>query len=261
MNAPEKPPLKIGLFATCLVDLLRPSVGFAAARLLTQAGCDVHVPTAQTCCGQPAYNSGDAKDARALAINVIAAFENFDYVVAPSGSCAGMIREHYPALFKDDGPLKARAESLAAKTHELLSFLVDVIGMDNFDARFDARATYHDSCAALREMGVHGQARALMQNVQGLALHEITGEQEKDSCCGFGGLFSVKYADISTRIVDAKIEAIEKTGADVLLGGDLGCLINIAGRLQRRGSKISTRHLAEVLAGTHLETPPIGEKG
>jgi len=255
-NAPEKP-IGVGLFATCLVDLMRPSVGFAAARLLQRAGCKVHVPGAQTCCGQPAYNTGDEDTARALAANVIDAFEGFDYVVAPSGSCAAMIRHHYPALFEDDGAMGARSRGLAEKTHELLSFLTDVLGVTEFGAKYEATATYHDSCSALREMGVRDQPRALMAEVEGLELRE---PEDAESCCGFGGLFSVKYPDISGRIVDDKATAIEATGADILLGSDLGCLMNISGRLQRRGSTVETRHLAEVLAGTAGDAPAIGEK-
>jgi len=255
-NSPEKP-IDVGLFATCLVDLMRPSVGFAAARLLQRAGCTVHVPGAQTCCGQPAYNAGDSSIARTLAANVIDAFEGFDYVVAPSGSCAAMVRHHYPDMFEGDAAMAARSRSLAEKTHELLSFLTDVLGVTGLGAEFKTTAAYHDSCSGLREMGVRDQPRALMAEVKGLELREI-GDAE--SCCGFGGLFSVKYPDISGRIVDDKAAAIEATGADTLLGGDLGCLMNISGRLQRRGSTVKTRHLAEVLAGMTGDTPAIGEK-
>jgi L-lactate dehydrogenase complex protein LldE len=246
----------IGLFATCLVDLMRPSVGFAAARLLSANGCTVHVPENQTCCGQPAYNAGDEAAARALAASVIAAFEGFDYTVAPSGSCAGMIKVHFPALFKNDPQMMARAQSLAAKTYELMEFLHDVLGVSDTGAAFESTVTYQDSCAGLREMGIKEQPRTLMAAVSGLELKEL---DDGESCCGFGGLFSVKYPDISGKIVDDKAQAIEKSGADVLLGGDLGCLMNIAGRLQRRGSRVKVRHLAEVLAGMTGDVPPIGE--
>jgi len=246
----------VGLFATCLVDLMRPSVGFATARLLEKHGCTVHVPDSQTCCGQPAYNAGDNPAARALATNVIRAFEGFDYVVAPSGSCTGMIKLHFPALFKDDAEMAARAQALAAKTYELLEFLSDVLGVSESGASFASSVTYQDSCAGLRELGIKEQPRQLMATVQGLALKEL---DDGESCCGFGGLFSVKYPDISGKIVDDKAQAIENTGADVLLGGDLGCLMNMAGRLQRRGSKVKVRHLAEVLAGMTDDVPPIGE--
>jgi len=252
----DKAAIRVGLFATCLVDLMRPSVGFAAARLLANHGCTVEVPASQTCCGQPAYNGGDAADARALALNVIAAFEGFDYIVAPSGSCAGMIKVHYAELFQDDPAMAARARTMAAKTYELMQFLGDILGVSDTGAEYERTVTYHDSCAGLREMGVKDQPRALMRSVNGLELREL-GESE--NCCGFGGLFAVKYPDISGRIVDDKVAAIEKTGADVLLGGDLGCLMNVAGRLQRRGSKVQVRHLAEVLAGMTGEVSPIGE--
>ena len=245
----------IGLFATCLVDLMRPSVGFAAVKLLEDAGCRVSVPTAQTCCGQPAYNSGDTKDARAIAENVIAVFEGFDYVVAPSGSCAGMISHHFPQLFKDDAKWQARAEALAAKTFELIAFLSDVIGADVTPPALEATATYHDSCSGLRELGIKTQPRAFLKKVDGLTL--VEGDIP-ETCCGFGGLFCVKYPDISEKMVDAKSQDIEKTGADLLLAGDLGCLMNMAGRLKRRGADVQARHVAEVLAGM-TDQPAIGE--
>src|SRR5215467_10876510 len=150
---PEKP-MRVALFVTCLVDLFRPTVGFAAVKLLEAAGCTVEVPRAQTCCGQPAYNSGDRADTRAIAARVIEAFESYDYVVAPSGSCAGMIREHYPTLFENDAALQKRARALAIKTYELISFLVDVRGLSGVAARFEGTITYHDSCSGLRELGV-----------------------------------------------------------------------------------------------------------
>ena len=249
-------PLNVGLFATCLVDLMRPSVGFATARLLEAGGCTVHVPESQTCCGQPAYNAGDQADALVLAKNVIPAFEIFDYVVAPSGSCAGMIKLHYPALLKDDSEMLARAQALAGKTYELTAFLSDVLQVVDTESEYSQKVTYHDSCAGFRELGIKEQPRKLMANIKGLELSEL---DDAENCCGFGGLFSVKYPDISGKIADDKVDAIEKTGADVLLGGDLGCLMNIAGRLQRRGSKVKVRHVAEILAGMTDEVAPIGE--
>ncbi len=249
----EKP--CVGLFATCLVDLMRPSVGFATVQLLEAAGCDVSVPMAQTCCGQPAYNSGDSADARDIARNVIQEFEGFDYVVAPSGSCAGMIAHHYPRLFENDAAWRARAEALAAKTHELMSFLVDVMKADLSPPDLNAMVTYHDSCSGLRELGVKQQPRDLLAKVGGLTL--VEGEIP-ETCCGFGGLFCVKYPDISEKMVDTKSDDIEKTGADMVLAGDLGCLMNMAGRLKRRGANVQARHVAEVLAGM-TDTPAIGE--
>jgi len=254
--APAKPSETptVGLFVTCLADLMRPSVGFAAARLLTRAGCAVVVPEAQTCCGQPALNSGDAADAAAIARATIAAFEGFDFVVAPSGSCAATIKVHYPELLAADAAWAARAEALAAKTHELFQFLVTIRGVTDFGAAYGGTVTYHDSCSGLRELGISAEPRALMAGVSGLALTELA---EPGVCCGFGGLFSVKYPDISGRIVDDKADAILATGADTLLGGDLGCLMNMAGRLRRRGAKVAVRHLAEVVAGMTAAAPPI----
>lgn len=244
--------VRVGLFATCLVDLFRPSVGFAAAKLLEDAGCLVEVPP-QTCCGQPAFNSGDVADARALALQTIAAFAPYDYVVAPSGSCAGMMAKHYPELFEHDPELRARATAFAARTFELVSFLVDVLGVTRVATRFPHSVAYHDSCSGLREMGVKSQPRALLRTVDGLELRELA---EAETCCGFGGAFAVKYGEISTAIVDRKTQDAAQTGASVLLAGDLGCLMNIAGRLKRQGSAIEARHVAEVLAGM-TDMPPI----
>ena len=246
---------RVGLFVTCLVDLFRPSVGFAAVKLLEAAGCTVEVPTAQTCCGQPAYNSGDRKDTRAIAEQVIAAFEPYDHVVAPSGSCAGMLKVHYPTLFAGDAAWEARAKAFSAKVFELISFLVDVRGMTHVDVAFDGTVTYHDSCAGLRELGVREQPRTLLKSVTGLTVKPLG---DADTCCGFGGTFCVKYPDISNGIVEKKTEQIVETGAGTLLAGDLGCLMNMAGKLQRQGQPVVARHVAEVLAGM-TDTPPIGE--
>jgi L-lactate dehydrogenase complex protein LldE len=248
-------PVRVGLFVTCLVDLFRPTIGFAAVKLLEDAGCTVEVPRAQTCCGQPAYNSGDRADARAIAAQVVAAFEPYDYVVAPSGSCAGMIREHYPALLADDPAMQARARALAERTYELVSFLTDVRGMSRVDARFDGTVTYHDSCSGLRELGIKQQPRRLLATVAGLRLTELPGAE---ICCGFGGTFCVKYPEISDKIVSEKTADIAATGAGTLLAGDLGCLLNMAGKLKREGRPVAVRHVAEVLAGM-TEVAPIGE--
>lgn len=250
----DSPSPRVGLFATCLVDLMRPIVGFAAVKLLEDAGCTVSVPEAQTCCGQPAYNSGDNSDTIDIAKGVIATFEAFDYVVVPSGSCGGMISHHYPVLFEDDPEWKARAQAVADKTYELLAFLYDVLKVTPA-AAFDGTVTYHDSCSGLRELNIKDQPRALLGNVTGLSLSE---GNETETCCGFGGLFCVKYPDISEKMVDAKVADIVATGADTVLAGDLGCLMNIAGRLQRRGIPIQARHTAEVLAGM-TAAPAIGE--
>jgi len=251
---PEKAP-HVGLFVTCLVDVFRPGVGWAAVKLLRNAGCVVDVPRAQTCCGQPAYNTGDRADTRAIAEGVIAAFEPFDYVVAPSGSCAGMIKKHYPELFTGDAAWEPRAKALSAKTHELVSFLVDVMGMDTVDAAFAGTVTYHDSCSGLRELGIKEQPRTLLGSVDGLELREM---EDTDVCCGFGGTFCVKYPDISNTMVTNKAGCASAAEADTLLAGDLGCLMNIAGKLKRQGSSMQVRHVAEVLAG-RTDDPAIGE--
>ncbi|HLB80339.1 MAG TPA: (Fe-S)-binding protein [Dongiaceae bacterium] len=248
-------PVRVGLFVTCLVDLFRPAVGFAAVKLLEDAGCRVEVPRAQTCCGQPAYNSGDRADARAIAAQVIEAFAGFDYVVAPSGSCAGMIRVHYPALFGAGEPMRARADDLARRTHELVSFLVDVRGVERVMARHDGAVAYHDSCSGLRELGVKAQPRRLLRSIAGLRLTELP---DAESCCGFGGAFCVKYPAISDRMAAEKSAAIARTGAATLLAGDLGCLMNLAGKLHREGRVVAVRHVAEVLAGM-TDGPAIGE--
>ncbi|GBE42529.1 MAG TPA: (Fe-S)-binding protein [Rhizobiales bacterium] len=254
-KTPETKP-NVGLFVTCLVDLVRPSIGFASVKLLEQAGCRVSVPRAQTCCGQPAYNSGDRPDARALALKTISAFEAYDYVVAPSGSCAGMLKHHYPELLGDDPGTAERARAFADKVHELISFLVDVRGVTRVKARYDGAVTYHDACAGLRELGVKAQPRQLLESVEGLKLLEM---EDAEVCCGFGGTFSVKYPAISNAIVEKKTANIAASNAPCLLAGDLGCLMNMAGKLSREGRDIEVRHVAEVLAGMSGD-PAIGEK-
>lgn len=238
--------MRVGLFVTCLVDLMRPSIGFAALKLLQDAGCDVVVPTTQTCCGQPGYNSGDRTSALALARKVVAEFADVEYVVAPSGSCAGMIRTHYPDLFAD-APEAEAVRELCEKTYELTDFLLNVAKVSSSSARFEGTVTYHDSCSGLREMGVKAQPRALLGRVAGLSLVEM---KEPEACCGFGGAFAVKFGDISARIADNKCEDALATGADAIVLGDLGCMLNIEGRLRRRGdTKTKVLHVAEVLAG------------
>jgi L-lactate dehydrogenase complex protein LldE len=246
---------RVGLFVTCLVDLFRPSVGFAAVKLLEDAGCRVEVPEAQTCCGQPAFNSGDTADAAAIAQNVIAAFRGYDYVVAPSGSCGGMIVKHYPELFAPGTADHEAALELAGRTHELVSFLTRIMKVDKVEASFPARATYHDSCSGLRELGIKAEPRKLLASVAGVSLREMT---DSDVCCGFGGTFCVKYPGISDKMLEKKLKHIHATGADTLIAGDLGCLMNMAGKLKRQGSAVKVRHVAEVLAGDHV-TPPIAE--
>jgi len=252
-DASNKAPPRVGLFVTCLVDLIRPSIGFATVKLLEDAGCSVFVPS-QTCCGQPAYNSGDRATTKAIARQTMSAFEDCDYVVAPSGSCGGMLAKHYPELFADEPELARKASAFAAKSFELVSFLVDVMKVAKVSARYDGEVTYHDSCSGLRELGVAAQPRKLLASVEGLRLVELKGA---DVCCGFGGTFAVKYGEISDAIVAEKTGNIRASGAATLLAGDLGCLMNMAGKLQRQGIPVSARHVAEVLAGMTHE-PPIG---
>jgi L-lactate dehydrogenase complex protein LldE len=247
--------MRVALFVTCLVDLYRPVVGFAAIKLLEQAGCTVEVPEAQTCCGQPGYNSGDHASAVKLAQQVIRVFEGYDYVVAPSGSCGGMIKTHYPEMFAGDPAWAKRAAALAAKTFELTQFLRDVMKWEGVAAKFSGSTTYHDSCSSLRELKVKQQPRALLGKVDGLSFKELP---DSEPCCGFGGTFCVKFPDISNKMVEAKIDNIQATGADMVLAADMGCLLNIAGKLKRAGSRVQARHVAEVLAGMTQE-PAIGE--
>ena len=254
-QTPEAEAPRVALLVTCLVDMFRPVIGFAAVTLLERAGCAVAVPAAQTCCGQPAWNSGDRADAKRVARQVIETFEGFDYVVAPSGSCAGTVVKDYPQMFADEPGWRARAEALAGKTHEIVSFLTDVRGMETVDVSFLGAATYHDSCSGLRALGVKDQPRRLLGGVEGLELREMT---DAEVCCGFGGTFCVKYGDISNKMVGDKIRHISATGADVVLAGDLGCLMNIAGKLKREGSRTEARHVIEVLAGM-ADGPAIGE--
>ena len=237
--------MRVGLLVTCLVDLMRPRIGFAALELLESAGCEVVVPPDQTCCGQPGWNSGDRASARALAEKLIVEFEGCDYVVAPSGSCSGMVKTHYRDLFPGEGAWLERAERLAARTWELTDFLVNVAKIDRPPGRFSGVVTYHDSCSGLREMGVKQQPRTLLSKLPGVELKEMKG---CETCCGFGGAFSVKFGAISAAMADAKCEHIVASGAGAVVLGDLGCMLNIEGRLRRRGDD-ATRvlHIAEVL--------------
>jgi L-lactate dehydrogenase complex protein LldE len=239
--------MRVGLFITCLVDVMRPEIGVATVKLLEAAGCTVEVPMAQTCCGQPGYNSGDTAAGRELALKFLHEFEGFDHVVVPSGSCGGMIRCHYPELFRDDPDLRNRVQALAARTWELTAFLHDVIGLKSLPGDFEGEVTYHDSCSGLRELGVQAQPRALMALNPGIRLTEM---KDARACCGFGGTFSVKYGNISTAIVDEKITNVQASGADCLVLGDLGCMLNIEGRLRRTGdTRTRVLHIAQVLAG------------
>ena len=241
--------MRVGLFVTCLVDLMRPRIGLAALELLEKAGCEVIVPAAQTCCGQPGYNSGDRHAAQALARKVLREFKDCDYVVVPSGSCGGMIKTHYPELLSELPELRAEVEWLIARTWELTDFLANVAKLDRVPGRFEGTITYHDSCSGLREMNVKSQPRALLAMMPGVSLKEMSTPEQ---CCGFGGTFAVKYGDISARICDQKCDDVRSTGADAVVLGDLGCMLSIEGRLRRRGdARTRVLHVAEVLAGVN----------
>ena len=239
--------MRLALFVTCLVDLMRPSVGFASLRLLESAGCEVIVPEGQTCCGQPAWSAGNRALSVALAKKAIVELEGFDHVVIPSGSCTDQLRNVYPQLLADDPQWASRAVALAERSHELTSFLSDVLKIDAAPGEFSGSVTYHDSCKGLRALSIKQQPRELLLKVRGLTLKEMPDCEE---CCGFGGAFSVKFGEVSTRIVDRKCDSIAVADAQAVVGGDLGCLLNIEGRLRRRGD-LTTQvlHIAEVLAG------------
>lgn len=247
---------RVGLFVTCLANLFRPSAALAAARLLEEAGCSVEAPQAQTCCGQPALNSGDFNDARQIARRTLEIFEGFDYVVAPSGSCVRTLRHDYPDLLADDPVWLPRAQQFAARAFELTSFLHDVLAWQPPRVAVPAcTLTYHDTCSGLRGLGIQAQPRALLANIEGVTVKEM---KDTDVCCGFGGTFCVKYPEISRKIVDDKIDNIQETSATVLAGGDLGCLMNIGGRLKRRDVDVKVYHIAEILTGMTVE--PLGEE-
>jgi L-lactate dehydrogenase complex protein LldE len=243
--------MRVGLLVTCLVDVMRPEIGFSALKLLEAAGCEVVVPENQTCCGQPAYSGGNKDAARELAAKFLDEFEGFDYVVIPSGSCGGTIRTHYDDIFAGHPALLARYARIKERVYELTDFLVTVIKMNQLPpaaaSAFRGTVTYHDSCSGLRELNVQRQPRELLARREGVELKEMAQARQ---CCGFGGAFALKYGDISTAIVDEKCEHIHASGADAVVLGDLGCMLNIEGRLRRTGDT-TTRvlHVAQVLAG------------
>ena len=248
-------PPHVGLFVTCLVDLFRPSVGFASVRLLERAGCRVSVPAAQTCCGQPALSQGAREEARSPARQVIETFSGYDYVVLPSGSCAATLRCHYPELLADDAAWGARARQLAERTHELTSFLTDIMQFTDIKTVHDGDVAYHDSCSGLRELGIRDQPRRLLGLIDGLREVPLANPE---GCCGFGGAFCVKYPGISARLAEEKGQQVVASGAPLLLGGDLGCLLNLAGTLRRQGAATEVRHVVELLADLD-DAPPIGK--
>src|SRR5438105_3025758 len=238
--------MNVSLLVTCLGDALFPEVGVATVRLLRRLGHEVDFPPAQTCCGQPHLNSGYHGDARALARHTIDAFADSPVVVAPSGSCAAMVKLEYPGLFRDEPAWQARARDLAGRTHELSDFLVNVLGREDVGARFDGRVTYHMACH-LRGLGITSEPERLLRKVKGL---ELVPLERSDECCGFGGSFSVRFPGISGAMVQDKAAFIEQTGADAVVATDAGCLMNIGGCLRRQGSKVRALHLAQVLEQT-----------
>ena len=239
--------MRVALFVTCLVDMMRPRIGFATIRLLEAAGCEVVVPETQTCCGQPAFNSGDRASAAKLAKKVIAEFETYEYVVAPSGSCADQIRNEYPGLLADEPDWHRRALSFCPRVFELTDFLTKVAKPAKLPGDFRGSITYHDSCAGLRSLGIKEQPRALLAQLPGVELREMPAAEE---CCGFGGTFSVKFGEISAAIAERKCTNAVTTSADAIVGGDLGCLLNLEGKLRRMGDeRTRVLHVAEVLAG------------
>ncbi|GAB3628270.1 Fe-S oxidoreductase [Pandoraea terrae] len=239
--------MRVGLFVTCLIDLMRPEIGFSTLKLLESAGCEVIVPHAQTCCGQPGYNSGERTIARDMAQKFLDEFEDFDYVVVPSGSCGGMIKAHYGDLLRDDPELMGRYARIQPKVFELTDFLVNVLKVEGVPGAYDGEVTYHDSCSGLRELGVQSQPRELLAKMPGVKLTEM---KDCQACCGFGGTFALKYGNISTAIVDEKCANVHASGAPAVVLGDLGCILNIEGRLRRTGdAKTRVLHIAQVLAG------------
>ena len=247
-------PSAVYFFGTCLIDLLYPRAGLAGMQLIRDAGIRVIYPDGQSCCGQPAFNSGYREEALSVARSQLACFPEDHPVVVPSGSCAGMIKHHWPELFAGQ-PGHEQAIAVAGRTYELTEFLVDVMHLELQDLGAPTKIAIHTSCAARREMGVADRIESLLGQ---LANVEVLEQAHKTECCGFGGTFCVKYPDISGRMVSNKVADIAATQADIVLAGDLGCLLNIAGRLRRERIPIKARHIAEVLAGM-TEGPAIGE--
>lgn len=235
--------MKVSLFATCLVDMFQSNIGKCTVELLERLGCEVSFPMGQTCCGQPAYNSGYVKASKDTMKNTIQVFEESEVVVCPSGSCAYMLKE-YVHLFKDEPSWQQRAQRLADKTYELTQFIVDVLGVEDVGAKLDGIATYHPSCHMTRLLKVQTAPMTLLKNVQGLEVIEMP---LKENCCGFGGTFSVKMGKISEQMVDEKVSSAQQIGVHYLIGADAGCLMNIGGRIDRKNIDIQTLHIAEIL--------------
>jgi L-lactate dehydrogenase complex protein LldE len=236
---------RVALFITCLVDLFSPRIGLAAVKVLRRLGIEPEFPPAQTCCGQPAFNAGYRREARDVARHFLEVFERYEWLVAPSGSCASMVREHYPALFRDEPELERRFSALGHRTHELSQFITDVLGIGSTGARFPHAVTYHDSCHSLRSLGVREGPRRLLRSIEGIDLRELP---DSEVCCGFGGTFAVKFPEISVSMAEDKIGRIESTGAEFVVATDASCLMHLGGALARKGSRVRPLHLAEILA-------------
>ncbi len=241
--------IKASLFVTCIIDQLYPQAGVSAVNVLRRLGVEVDFPMDQTCCGQPLYNAGFAKQSRKLAKRVLESFKESEYVVVPSGSCAAMMKVFFPDLFRDDPTLSNQAEALAGKVYEFSQFLNDVVGVDQAVGSQAGTVTYHPSCHLLREMDVKDQPLAVLGRVQGLRVEELPNAE---TCCGFGGSFAIKFPHISEGMLGDKISNIEATGAETVVSCDMGCLMNIEGALTRKGSSIKVRHLAEILDQAEL---------
>jgi L-lactate dehydrogenase complex protein LldE len=239
---------KASLFIQCLVDTLYPDVGEAMVTVLDRLGVTLDYPEGQTCCGQPAFNSGYHREAKAAALRFVELFADAEAIVCPSGSCVQMVRHHYPELFADDDePLQQRVRDVASRCYEFTQYLVDVLGVEDVQAEFPGKVTYHDSCHLLRGLHIAEQPRLLLDNVDGLEFIEMNGH---DICCGFGGTFSINYSEISTAMVDEKIDNIIASGAEYVTGCDMSCLMNIQGRLSRRKERVQVKHIAEILAAS-----------
>ena len=236
--------MKVSLFITCLSDSLYPKVGEAMARLLARYGVELHFPRMQTCCGQPAFNSGYWDEAKASAKTLLDALDDSDFVISPSGSCTGMIRHYYPKLFEGDPVMLEKARRMAGKTYEFSQFLVNVLGVADLKAEFPHKVTYHPSCHGARLLGIKDEPMTLLGNVKGL---ELVPLPHADDCCGFGGTFAVKMSDISGAMVNEKTEHVLETEAEIVVGSDMGCLMNISGNLSYKGKPVKVMHLAELL--------------
>ena len=236
--------MKVALFVTCLVDNFYPNVAEAMVRILNRYGVEVELPPGQTCCGQPAFNSGYADEARDVGRTLVNAFDGYDYVVSPSGSCTGMVHHYYPELYQNEPGSLNKVDALTRKTYEFSQFLVNVLGVTDVGAAFPYKVTYHPSCHGARLLGVKDEPLQLLQQVKELEFAELPNAND---CCGFGGTFAVKMHDISTAMVTEKVEHVLETNAQVLVGTDMGCLMNIGGRMRHEGNHVRVMHLAELL--------------